>query len=534
MRRVIYPMPGLGRALPAVVFAVIAIACGSDSVARTAEPDAARNTPPVHTFLKPCVEDGYCGVFQVGGQLLTAAWLDDERMYLSDMEGSIRLLNVETGESRTVLEGLTHPQGMTVLDGRLYVSDLGNYRQLTMELGRCLEECQASAESRAKYLQEYLSRISARVLSYRIDEFGGLAGERVVVDGLPARGVHHSPNGLINDGEYVYVSIGSVMRDAREQEGIVDESEYPHPRIDLSGVIARFRHPDGEIEVYASGFRNLYGISIGPDGMIYGADNDDDAGHLEELNAIVEGGFYGFPYWGTNEAPPEENVIEPVAVIAGTSSTYAHANDDGVYVAYWRSGHDHAQESGYMCAVDLFDYETWMPNPVFRSRGLITSILEGKGMLYLATLSGNVHVIDPSVATLPIYGAPGGAFRNNDYAFDVISSVSPIVQSGYDVYLDGERLLYAKSSCSEADRTTGFFLHVVPVDPNDLDEGREDHGFDNLDFTFISHQGWRSGSSCFVVVELPGYEIREIRTGQVVRRTIGYTRLWDAEFRFEE
>ena len=113
---------------------------------RTAEPDAALNTPPVHTFLKPCIEDGYCGVFEVGGQLLTAAWLDDERMYLSDMEGSIRLLNVKTGEVRTVLEGLTHPQGMTVLDGRLYVSDLGNYRQLTMELGRCLEECQASAE----------------------------------------------------------------------------------------------------------------------------------------------------------------------------------------------------------------------------------------------------------------------------------------------------------------------------------------------------------------------------------------------------
>lgn len=526
-------MLGFGRALP-VVFAVIAIACGSDSGVMTAEPDAARNIPPVQTFLEPCVKDGYCGVFVVGGQLLTAAWLDDERMYLSDMEGSVRLLNVETGEVKTVLEGLTHPQGLTVLGGRLYVSDLGNYRQLTMELGRCLEECRASEEGRAKYLQEFLSRISARVLSYRIDEFGELAGERIVVDGLPTRGVHLSVNGLTNDGEYVYVSIGSVMGDARDQGRVVDELEYPHPRIDLSGVVARFRPPDGEIEVYASGFRNVYGFSIGPDGTIYGADNDDESGHLDELNAIVEGGFYGFPYWGTNEAPPAENVIEPVAVIAGSSSTYAHANDDGVYVVYWRSRHDHTEESGYMSAVDVFDYETWMPNPVFRSRVLPTSILERKGMLYLTTLSGDVHVIDPSVATLPIYAAPGGPFRNNDYVFDVISSMSPIVQSGYDVYLDGERLLYAKSSCSEADRTTGFFLHVVPVDPNDLGEGREDQGFDNLDFTFISHQGWRSGNSCFVVVELPGYEIQEIRTGQVVRGLIGYTRVWDAEFRFEQ
>ena len=295
-----------------------------------------------------------------------------------------------------------------------------------------------------------------------------------MVDGLPARGVHHSPNGLTNDGEYVYVSIGSVMRDAREQEGTVDESEYPHPRMDLSGVIARFRHPDGEIEVYASGFRNLYGISIGPDGTIYGADNDDDAGHLEELNAIVEGGLLWVPgLGGRTKPPPEENVIEPVAVIAGTSSTYAHANDDGVYVVYWRSGHDHAQESGYMCAVDLFDYETWMPNPVFpisRPHHIDTGREGGCSTWQLFREMSMSSIL--ALLRCRSMGCPAGHFRNNDYVSEVISSVSPIVQSGYDVYLDGERLLYAKSSCSEADRTTGFFLHVVPVDP-ERSQGRK-------------------------------------------------------------
>ena len=40
---------GFGKALPAVVFAVIAIACGSDSGTSAAEPDSARN-PPVQMF----------------------------------------------------------------------------------------------------------------------------------------------------------------------------------------------------------------------------------------------------------------------------------------------------------------------------------------------------------------------------------------------------------------------------------------------------------------------------------------------------
>ena len=40
-------------------------------------------------------------------------------MYLAVWEGRIRLLNTETGAVQTVVEGLSIPQGLTVLDGRL-------------------------------------------------------------------------------------------------------------------------------------------------------------------------------------------------------------------------------------------------------------------------------------------------------------------------------------------------------------------------------------------------------------------------------
>ena len=124
-------------------------------------------------------------------------------MYLVDWEGRVLLLNVETGEVETVLEGLSVPQGLTVLDGRLYVSDMGNVCGL-FETEQEMTQCRASDRSSI----DLLSRSSAQILSYRIGEDGALADRQVVVDKLLSVGRDHSPNGLVNDGEYVYVSIG--------------------------------------------------------------------------------------------------------------------------------------------------------------------------------------------------------------------------------------------------------------------------------------------------------------------------------------
>ena len=162
-----------------------------------------------------CHASGYCGVFAVGGGLLAAAWLDDRRMYLGDNEGRIRLLDVATGGVDVVVEGLSWPRGLTVLEGRLYVSELGN----TCELMRELSGGDDPVGCRAPGLggnMEFLSRVSARILSYGIEESGDLNDRRVVVDQIIA-GRDHAVNGLANDGEYVYVSIGHPQ-------------SYPNPR----------------------------------------------------------------------------------------------------------------------------------------------------------------------------------------------------------------------------------------------------------------------------------------------------------------
>ena len=99
---------------------------------------------------------------------------------------------------------------------------------------------------------------------------------------------------------------------------------------------------------------------------------------------------------------------------------------------------------------------------------------------------------------------------------DLIASVEgarPIVVSGFDVYLEENRLVYVKEECGAEDVDAWFFLHLYPVDEADLPDRRRRHGFDNLDFVF-GKDGLRGGGRCAVARSLPGYEIASIHTGQ--------------------
>ena len=110
------------------------------------------------------------------------------------------------------------------------------------------------------------------------------------------------------------------------------------------------------------------------------------------------------------------------------------------------------------------------------------------------------------------------------------SGRDPDIQSNFDVYIDDGRLIYVKDSCSVDDRDLPFFLHVFPADENDLPDGREESGFDNLGFELMQ-RGGELDEVCFAVVGLPAYEIMSIRTGQWVR---GEGNVWEASIEFTE
>ena len=99
----------------------------------------------------------------------------------------------------------------------------------------------------------------------------------------------------------------------------------------------------------------------------------------------------------------------------------------------------------------------------------------------------------------------------------------PVIQSNFDVYLNGSTLIYTKESCDERDVSTRFFLHVYPVDTGNLPDHRRQHGMDDLSFNFKSRGAWTE-YICFAVRPLPAYDIAMVRTGQ------SSSRIWQDTF----
>ena len=136
------------------------------------------------------------------------------------------------------------------------------------------------------------------------------------------------------------------------------------------------------------------------------------------------------------------------------------------------------------------------------------------------------------------FSGHGLAVRHAEWGAGLFERADPVIRAdGFDVYHDGGRLLYTAAECGDAVLAPRFFLHVFPADESNLPAYEREHGFHHLDFNFgerrllpldFYFKGAPAGGDveCAAVVDLPGYAIARIRTGQYV---IGGPRLWDVE-----
>ena len=115
-----------------------------------------------------------------------------------------------------------------------------------------------------------------------------------------------------------------------------------------------------------------------------------------------------------------------------------------------------------------------------------------------------------------------------DYLARLVGDSQPIIRSDWEVYLVEDSLIYAKDQCSPEDAEPTFFLHLDPVDKNDLPSQRKQYGFDNLDFYFRNHLLIKRGV-CVARRERPDYAIAAIRTGQFVP---GEGQIWNGSFTY--
>ena len=233
--------------------------------------------------------------------------------------------------AETLIDGLDRPHGIELVDGTLFIGE-------TSAIGRV----------------DYDSARGAIVGDYRH-----------IVSGLPGGGNHWTRTVRQGPDGALYVNIGSSCNVCLEE----DERRATILRIALDGSTE---------EIFATGLRNTLGFDWHPTtGVLWGGDNGrdllgDDV-PPEELNRIVEGGFYGWPYfYGDNvidrdfdaTPPPEADPVAPAMTLKAhmapvsfrfVSTEKAPAALQGNALMGLHGSWNRTTKSGYMIAMISFD-----------------------------------------------------------------------------------------------------------------------------------------------------------------------------------
>ena len=131
--------------------------------------------------------------------------------------------------------------------------------------------------------------------------------------------------------------------------------------------------------------------------------------------------------------------------------------------------------------------------------------------------------------------SPFGRLSPYSVEYDSITGTEPLFRNVFDVYLSegSNSLVYVKGRCQISDVESRFFLHIFPVDRDDLAEDRRQYGFENRDFEF-STDGVLVDGKCVTKVALPEYDIATIRTGQYIYHQDQHVNLWFHESAFQQ
>jgi hypothetical protein len=223
--------------------------------------------------------------------------------YVSFAEGSIARFELpgdEGGELQltTVATNLEFPRGIALGENTLFVAELG---PLPCKPGGLVCKGRTVSEAAPESGERRIVRTSrGRVLAFRVDEDGVLTDRRVVLADLPFANTDHGVNDVVvgPDGR-IFVSIGNVdvlyadtslARDLRRPLG------------DLLGTVISFESDGSDLQVYAKGLRNVYGLAFDDTGRLFGVDNDgptQGSWRREEVLEISRGADYGYPSDGT-------------------------------------------------------------------------------------------------------------------------------------------------------------------------------------------------------------------------------------------
>jgi glucose/arabinose dehydrogenase len=219
-------------------------------------------------------------------------------------------------------EGLGEARMMAISEaGAVFVTDRSGGRVIRLQDtngdGRADEKTTVAEIEKVHGINIYGGRIYManvkEIYAAELEPEGRLGEPRIVVDDLPDGGQHPNRTFAFGPDNRMYVSIGSTCN-------ACEESNEEH------ATLLRMNPNGGDREVFARGLRNTTGFGWHPKtsemwGMDHGIDWLGDEEQKEELNRLVEGGNYGWPYiysFGkkTPHRDPEEMSAEEYAAQA--------------------------------------------------------------------------------------------------------------------------------------------------------------------------------------------------------------------------
>lgn len=181
-----------------------------------------------------------------------------------------------------LLEGLDRPHGLDFREGWLYVAE-----------GSAIQRIRFDADGR---------RVTGRL--------------EPVVTGLPNAGNHWTRTVRFGPDGAMYVSVGSSCNACLEED----------PR---RAALLRFTPEGGNAEIFATGLRNSVGFDWRPGtGELYATDNGRDLLGDDvppcELNRVMEGGFYGWPFaYGARVPDPDFGAGHAAEIVRSVPPAHA-------------------------------------------------------------------------------------------------------------------------------------------------------------------------------------------------------------------